>query len=306
MRDGLNELHDDERGDDNDPEDASDEGQEFDLSDGHVRGLLGGYALGVLDPEETELVARHISACATCRAELSDYSATVGLLAFAAPVHQVPLRARANLLGKLSEIGTANVEQMIVLRPEPTPTPAPRRSWRAQLTAPQWSRTRMAAFAAVPLLLLIVAVTLMGNRINDQQDELDAIKIERAETDRFVTGVEQGDANAVQAVIPSSAARGAQGKLIVDRDENSALLLVVGLPQPAQDETYIVWLDLTNNTEYAKAGPLAVETDGRAKLILNPPGPIALYDGVLVTAEIDPDIAAPTGPELMTASIMAD
>jgi hypothetical protein len=310
VRDGLNELHghDSDRGDDNEIEDETDDGYDG-LSDGHVRGLLAGYALGTLDPDETELAARHISTCVACRTELAGYEATAGLLAFAAPVHQVPLRARAGLLAKMDEIGTVNSEQMIVLRPESPETPPQRateRTWLPKLTwqLPQWSRARVAAFSAVPLLLIAALVIAMGDRISDQQNQIDAIEQVQADTDRFVTGVGQDDPNAFQEVIPSSAARGAQGRLIIDRATDTALLLVVGLPQPREDEHYIVWLNFANNGEYAKAGPLTVEPDGRAKLILDPSGSIALYDGVLITAETAADVMSPTGPELMTAGIM--
>ena len=308
MRDGLNELHghDNERGDNNDDDDASA------LQDGHVRGLMAGYALASLDPNEMNVVATHISGCATCRAELEEYRVTADLLAFAAPVHQVPLRARVGLLAKMDEIGTANQEQMIARHSEDQdaspslPMNDVQRAWLPNVTLPtrQWSRARVAAFSAVPLLLVLALVIAMGDRISDQQDEITTIKGEQAETDRRVADIEQNDPNAVQEVIPSSAARGAQGKLIIDRDTESGLLLVVNLPQPGDDEHYIVWLDFADSEEFARAGSLTVEPDGRAKLILEPSGSIELYDAVLITAETDADVTAPTGPELMSAGIM--
>ncbi|MGH9173342.1 MAG: zf-HC2 domain-containing protein, partial [Vicinamibacterales bacterium] len=76
--------------------------------DGHPVALLGHYALGALDPDETELITRHVQRCAGCRAELATYDEVVGLLPYAAPVYQVPVRARAGLLARLDEIGTSN------------------------------------------------------------------------------------------------------------------------------------------------------------------------------------------------------
>jgi desulfoferrodoxin (superoxide reductase-like protein) len=267
---------------------------------------LPGYALSALDPDETELVARHISTCVACREELADYALTTGALAFAVPPRQVPLRARAGLLARLDEVGTTNEERMIVLRPEPevaSRNARPLWNWlpRPKLALPDWPRSRVAAFAAVPMLLVAALVIAMGDRINDQQNEIEQIKAEQAETDRTMMSVE--DAGTVQDVISSSAARDAAGKIIINRETDTALLLVVGLPQPAEDEHYIVWLEFAANDEYAKIGPLTVEPDGRARMIVDPTGPMNVYDGVRITAESDPETTSPTGPELMMAGI---
>jgi hypothetical protein len=299
VRDGLNELHASESHDTESEDEA-----ESELADGHVRGLLAGYALGGLDPDETELVTRHIRGCLACREELAAYQETADLLAFAAPARQVPLRARAGLLAKLDEVGTTNEQQLIVLRPDSTPPPVARSSWLPKLVWPQWSRARVAAFSAVPLLLLVGLVIAMGDRISDQQNEIAQIRQEQSDTDRTLARGDLDDPNTVQDIVPSSAALGAEGKLIIDRDAGTALLLVVGLPQPADGEQYIVWLEFAQNREFAKAGPLEVDPDGRAKLILNPSGSITLYDGVLITAESDPESPFPTGRELITAGIM--
>ncbi|HYI15841.1 MAG TPA: zf-HC2 domain-containing protein, partial [Thermomicrobiales bacterium] len=90
---------------------------------GHPVALLGLYALGTLDPDELEVVTRHVQSCASCRAELDGYDEIIGLLPYSAPQQQVPIRARAGLLARLDEIGTSNQQQMIVLPAIPREKP---------------------------------------------------------------------------------------------------------------------------------------------------------------------------------------
>lgn len=44
--------------------------------------LLGAYALDAVEPEEAELVARHLELCPRCRAELADHRETAALLGY--------------------------------------------------------------------------------------------------------------------------------------------------------------------------------------------------------------------------------
>lgn len=53
--------------------------------------LLPGYALGVLDPEELEVVEHHLARCARCRAVTAELRSTAQLLAFAPTPNRSPL-----------------------------------------------------------------------------------------------------------------------------------------------------------------------------------------------------------------------
>ncbi|MEX0755588.1 MAG: zf-HC2 domain-containing protein [Actinomycetota bacterium] len=51
----------------------------------HVRSLLGAFALGHLDEDETEAVRAHLEGCAACRAEADELLAVAGVLPLADP-----------------------------------------------------------------------------------------------------------------------------------------------------------------------------------------------------------------------------
>lgn len=272
--------------------------------DGHPVDLLGQYALGVLDPDEVELVARHIQSCPSCRATLSGYDNVVGLLPYAAPQHQVPIRARAGLLARLDEIGSTNEQQMVVLPAIPREE-TPRFSWLRLPSSP-----RMAAFAAVPLVLILSIVGIMANVINDQQQQIATIEseqaAEKAAYDKVLVG-NGGDTQPAEATFVSSTnAPDALAKLIVNYETNSALILARNLPAASEGTQYIAWLRIIEPEEYAKAGVLNVADDGRASLSVEPHDAIENYTEVVVTLESDPDVAAPVGPQVMTAAVIPE
>ncbi|HEX5167048.1 MAG TPA: anti-sigma factor [Thermomicrobiales bacterium] len=270
--------------------------------DGHPVALLGRYALGALDPDEVELVARHVQSCPACRAELAGYDEIVSLLPYAAPVQQVPLRARAGLLARLDEIGTSNEQQMVVLPAIPREPRHPL-AWLRSSASP-----RRLAFAAVPLIVILAIVGIMADVINDQQRQIATIESEQAAQQEAVARVMlDGSENAEPAeatFISSTTAPEARAKLIVNYETNSALILARNLPLVENGAQYIAWLRLSTPDEYARAGVLTVAEDGRASLSVEPHDAIQNYSEVIVTLEANPESAIPTGPQVMTASVV--
>jgi hypothetical protein len=271
---------------------------------GHPVALLSRYALGALDPDEVELVARHIQSCPACRAELAGYDEIVSLLPYAAQPQTVPLRARAGLLARLDEIGTSNEQQIIVL-PAITPEPRPRLSWLRLPATP-----RMLAFAAVPLVLILAIVGIMANVINDQQRQIATIESEQAAqqeaVDKVILGSVGNKEPAEATFISSTTAPEARAKLIVNYETNSALILARNLPLVSDGAQYVAWLRLSTPDEYARAGILTVAEDGRASLSVEPHDNIQNYSEVIVTLEANPESAAPTGPQVMTAAVVPE
>jgi hypothetical protein len=272
-------------------------------SDGHPTGLLGLYALGALEPDEVEAVTRHVQTCMSCRAELDGYDGVIGLLPYAAPIQHVPIRARAGLLARLDEIGTTNQEQMIVLPAIPREESA-RLPWLRLPASP-----RMMAFAAVPLVLILAIVGIMADVINDQQQQIATIEEEQAAEqeamDKVLLGTDGSEQPAQATFISSISASGARAKLIVNHESNTALILARDLPV-VDDASYVAWLRLSRQDEYARAGILVVAQDGRANLSVEPHDAIQNYTEVIVTLESDTEVSAPTGPQIMTAAVIPD
>jgi hypothetical protein len=263
---------------------------------GHVLDLVPGYVLGVLDPDENELVARHVQGCARCRGELARHERVRQLLPYAVPAQSVPLRARAAVLAAIDTVGTTNDQQMIVL---PAPA-ADRRSWLRR-------HPRALALASVAAMAVLMFGTMLalGERNNQLEEQIAQVEEERDQAERVLMRYPTPVNPTSTIEFVSTAAGGnAQGRLFVDHSLNEAMILVVDLPEPANDEHFVVWLQFYGETEYARAGVLEVDDQNRAQLTVDPVDALARYAAVIITAESDPDAPSPSGPELMTAAII--
>jgi hypothetical protein len=264
----------------------------------HVLRLLAGYALGALDPEETERVTRHLARCASCRAELAGYEEVTKLLAFAAPPQPVPVRARARLLARVDEIGTTNREQMILL--EHPPHGRGQKRAGAALNLP-----RYAMFAAVPLVLILAVVLVMGEIILSQQEELRAAQAEKNDGNRVILNLDDPRYMTEFVTIPDVGGN-ARGRVLIDREANTAMIVAVDLPQLGEDQQFVAWFRFHEPHEYARAGVLQVDDQQRSQLIIEPVSPIGTYESLVITIESDPEASQPSGPEIMTAGMYPD
>jgi len=260
--------------------------------DGHVRQLIPAFVLRALDPDDAERVRRHLASCEGCARELAAYERTAAALPYGAPVRPVPLRSRAALLARIDE----NV---------PAPArPASRRSrrWRDWLPA----TPRLAGAMAVPALLLLLVIGVMGVRLYDQQQRIQEIQAEQDRTVRTLAEAPTsvGSTYITQFTSDPALAPAAKAKLIVNRQTNSALIVAVDLPTPAEGERYVAWMRFPNGTDYARGGELKVDPDGgKGTLVIEPFGWLASYEALVVTVERGTPDGAPNGPILMTAMI---
>lgn len=260
--------------------------------DGHVRGLIPAFVLRALDPDDAERVRRHVASCDACARELESNERTVEMLPYGAQARPVPLRSRAALLARIDERAPA---------PVPSAARGPRR-WRGWLTA----GPRLAGFVAVPAMLLLLVIGMMGFRLYDQQQRIEEIQAEQDRTVRTLAEAPTsvGSTYITQFTGDPTLAPAAKAKLIVNRQTNSALIVAVDLPTPAEGQRYVAWMRFPNGTDYARGGELKVDPEGgKATLVIEPFGWVASYDAVVVTVESGPPDGAPDGPTLMTAAI---
>ncbi|HUG16532.1 MAG TPA: anti-sigma factor [Thermomicrobiales bacterium] len=273
------------------------EGEDLD-TDGHVNRLLAGYALGALDRDEMELVARHVQGCVSCRAELAELESVTGLLAYAVPPLPVPVRARAGLLAKLDAVGTTNAEQMVVLR---RPARSPGDAFPAARVR------RFAAFVALPIVMVLAVVLVMGEIISDQQDELRTTQEEKNDSHRVLTSAGVDDPRFMTDFVTVPNVGGAaMGRLFLDWEANTAMIVAKDMPAIGEQQQYVVWFRLQEPHEYARAGVLQIDAQGRTQLTLEPADPIMAYEALVITIELDADAASPAGPEVMTAGMLPE
>ena len=266
----------------------------------HVSGLLAAYALRALEPDEARAVARHLEACATCRAELEQHKIVTALLPWGATPLATPLRARAGLLARIDALGRADHAHpngLVALgRPR---APRANRGLGERL----WPSRRVwiaAVPAALIALLLGVNALFMQGRINDQQNQIAALEADKGKA--FQVFLAESPQRSVSELAGTSALPQARGRLFIDRQVNSGILLAVNLRSVTDGAAYVAWLHRPG--AYERVGVLELDSLNRSQLNIDPAQTLDVYDSFVVTLEADPTVAAPAGPVILSGATM--
>jgi hypothetical protein len=178
------------------------------LTHEEIQELLGAYALNAVDPEEVELVERHLDECPRCRSEVAGH------------------REVATRLGNAGGDAPEGLWDRIASHLEETPPPlrlplAPRRRVRS-------NRLVAAALGAAAAL----AIAVLGVQVVRQQDQLD----------RFESALEDGsmlDPDAARAELQSADGE-VRGAAVV-LSNGTGYLMVDELPALEGGRTYQLW-----------------------------------------------------------------
>jgi anti-sigma-K factor RskA len=240
----------------------------------HVVDLLDAYVLGALEPDEVDIVDRHLDECADCRAAAEDVRSLASQLLLAAPQTPPPSALRARVLGAI-RTEAATREQI-----GPTPsssglgedTPVPR-------SAPP---------ADNPVARLLRGVFGGGGSAD-------------AEVDRLLVDLMADPACEIWPTAGTEHAPSAGGRLIAVPTRREAVLLAYGLRPAPRGQQYQVWLlrsgTPTPNTLFQ------VEHDGHASRIIRAPHPVGDFEVVAVTPEPQGGSPQPTGPIVLSGKL---
>jgi anti-sigma-K factor RskA len=228
-----------------------------------IRGLIPGYVLDALDPEESELVQAHLSRCAACRRELAGFLHVTDQLALdAAEASPSPSPPRPGLEERiLREASLARARQ----------STRPVRRWSLGL----------AAAAAVLILLLGAGNVLQWVRSPQFQ----------ARTKGLVT----------VALTGTDLHRDAYGTIVVDMEDNEGVLAVRGLPKLGPDSRYQLWLKKGAQSE--SGGLFTVDEDGYGSLLIKIPGGFRGFRAFSISVEPADGSASPSGRLVLTGGL---
>lgn len=226
----------------------------------HVLELLPDYALGCLDEDEADLVARHLAGCPLCRAEAEAYQAVAGQLALAAPDVAPPPHLKERLM-----------ERVRTSRPA-----AP-----AQPRAPWW-RALLPAWGLVSLLLILALAA--GNLLLWQ----------RANRPEVVVGPA-----GLRAIPLSSteAAPGAGGFILIGADGQNGALVVDKLPVLDAAQQYQLWL--IRDGQRTSGAVFSVDENGYGGTRVSAPESLLEYSAVGITIEPAGGSPGPTGDRVL-------
>jgi anti-sigma-K factor RskA len=179
-----------------------------------LRENIPAYALGALDAEEARALEAHLPTCDSCRAELDDYRLVSDNLLRAVPPARPSPALRKRLQSRL---------------------PSARSTQKAGRPRFAWSFSRLAVGTALLLLFGMNLFSFAQLRTLQRQQLSVQRQLQNNQAALAMLSYPGTEALPIEAGEIS-------GTVLLDRDRNSAALVVWNLPELTEGQTYQAWL----------------------------------------------------------------
>ena len=226
------------------------------------------YALGALEPDDTAAMEIHLRTCEACRAELTAYR-----------------RISQGMLGAL---------------PPQAPSPDLRKRLKEQIggrrvgarTKIAWSFGQVAMGLAMLVLLGLNLVSFLQLRgLQSQQADL----LHQVQTDQTALSML---AYPGTESFPFQSAQ-VSGSLLINKDENTAMLICWGLPPLPADQTYQAWLVQPDGVRVSAAVFRPDQAQAYTSGVISSPQSLNMFSSLGVTVEPAGGSPQPTGTRVL-------
>jgi anti-sigma-K factor RskA len=231
----------------------------------HIIDLLPGFALGILDEQETESVLEHLVVCDSCRLELSSYQEVTHCLGLASPLVEPPASLKDKVLMNIPPISEAfpkiPTRQAVVDR-------------GGFVTRYLFSWRGLVAFFILALIFSNALLLRQNIQQKAAQTNFTLVKMVGTGTDT-----------------------GASGVLLVSQDGKDGTLVVSGLKPLDSAHEYQLWL--INLDQRTSGGVFKVSEDGYGSLWVYSEKPLNSFSQFGVTIEPMNGSPGPTGNKVL-------
>jgi anti-sigma-K factor RskA len=242
----------------------------------HVDDLLDAYALGALDPEDVDLVERHIEVCDTCRSLLESSRQTAEELLLVAPQVAPPPELRERILARIRSL-PANEQ--------------PGRQFSTETTSSEDQQaSTLATSTAAPSRLSRLAQLFFGGSGVERDTEGRALRELLSEPDCRIW-----------EVVGTQEAPDASARLVGTHSRQDAVLVARGLRSAGSGKAYQVWF--LAGGKPLPASLFTVDRRGRGSALVRMTAPVDSFDTVAVTPEPEGGSPAPTGPIVLAGAL---
>lgn len=273
-----------------------------------LRELSGGYALGILDEPDRRAFEAHLSTCASCAAEVRDFTSIASALALDVPQIDPPAALRERVL----RAATIPASQPAAVQPiaAPRAIPEARRPRRESLLALLSAAAMVIAFAlgayAVSLqrriTLLEGQVRAAADRAAQSQQQLVQLKAAADQSAQVRRILGAGDLRRLD-LAGTKAAPAAAGRAFWSPAEG-LVVAFANLPATDAGRVYQLWV-IPPGGSPIDAGLLDLQPDGRA-LALARSGTSQRVGTVAITLEPAGGSAVPTLSNMIAAGTLAN
>ena len=186
------------------------------------------FAIDALEPDERAAFEKHLAGCTRCQAEVADYAEVSAHLA-AGAAQEPPSELRSSVLGAIHGTRPRSAPQAGEVSEPPAA--------RVEPPVPLHARRRPLLLAAAAAALLLPAAGLAGWALgteSEQRQQEEAAGQQQQRQDRLLAApdlsVQRLDVN------------GQPATLLFSEEQDSALFVAEGLPDPGNDREYQLWL----------------------------------------------------------------
>jgi anti-sigma-K factor RskA len=243
----------------------------MDIEHSGYRENIPAYALGALDAGDAAALELHLRSCEACRAELASYGrVSEGMLA-ALPPQEPPADLRRRLKNSI-------------------PGSVPNK--RAARVRPTWSFGQLAMGLVVLLLLGLNLVSFLQLR-ELQQGQAELMK--QVQTDQAALSMLAYHGT---LSIPIESEQ-ASGTLLINKEENMAMLIAWDLPPLPAEQTYQAWLVQPDGIRVSGAVFRPEQGQAYTAGIITAPQSLNTFSSIGVTVEPAGGSTQPTGERVL-------
>ncbi|HSL41987.1 MAG TPA: anti-sigma factor [Anaerolineales bacterium] len=244
-----------------------------------IEELLPFYALDALTDEERKLVEDYLAEHPEARQQIEEMGWAASALPYGVAPVEPPQHVKDGLLARVAADESA--------RPLPASQPS-RRPFRFE-TLFRTLSLATAAIAIVGVILLSFQVSRLRTEIAALNERLAA---QSQSLDQIIQNLPQSNPVITVSLRGTDVQPQAQGQLIANPNEQSAVLVISGLPPLEPGKTYQVWL--IGNAPVS-AGLLTVDENGQSVLIVTSEEAIGSFNSLGISIEPEGGSTQPTG-----------
>ena len=257
-----------------------------DTMDPRIDELLPFYALDALNDEERELVDSYLAEHPEAREQMNDLHAGASMLPYGIPPVEPPRQVKESLMRRVNADAEARLHSSMSIPSQPSR----RASWFENLFQV------MSLGAAVAAMIWVIVLNTQVSRLQNEIAGLhDTIAAQSNSLDQIIANLPKSSpSNVITISLKGTEAQPhAHGQLIADPKEQSAVLIVAGLPKLEANKTYQVWLIAGNKP--VSAGLLTVDENGQGVVIVTSQEAISSFKSLGISVEPEGGSPQPTG-----------
>ena len=262
-----------------------------------IQPLLAAHALGALDGEERARVEEHLSTCLTCQAVLEPEHRVVRQLPFVANLVEPPASLKARVLAQINALEAAEKAPQAGVATGERDTR--RWPWAGPLR-PVYGLALSLAVLAFLLLGWSIHQTLRVNDLGREADQLTSTVVNQWGALTFATSPNVETVS----LAGTRSSPTTWGNLLLDPENEQAMILVVGLTPPSSRQVYQLWYWGWGDS-FIDLGTFRTWGEGYGMWLFRPAFSLGDQGSFVVTMEPQGGSPAPMGRMLLGGDIQA-